>query len=217
MIDGPIIEGVTKAAEELQLQLGAGSNVTGVEHRLFDVNEERKIQEFCSRGCGCRLFNNGPCSSHFSRDHYTTMRAQASELSWGELNMTIMGQLMALTCYGPHPLNSTRWRHSLKEREKSTTLYHHQGLRICRQTFHFLHGIGVFRVKAIKALLESQGLVPRVHGHTGRIPPNALILEDMQNIVKFVMQYAEANAILLPGRVPGYKRDGKSRYLSILY
>ena len=58
VIDGPIIEDVTKAAEELQLQLGAGSNVTGVEHRPFDVNEERKIQEFCSRGCGCRLFNN---------------------------------------------------------------------------------------------------------------------------------------------------------------
>ena len=43
-----------------------------------------------------------------------------------------------------------------------------------------------------------EGLVPRVHGQCGRV---ALVLED---IITFVMHYI---AILLPGRIPGYKRD----------
>ena len=62
-------------------------------------------------------------------------------------------------------------------------------------------------MRAVKSSYLSLGMVPRVHGHTGRVPPNAFVLEDMQNIVKFILQYAESNAILLPGRVPGYKRD----------
>ncbi len=45
------------------------------------------------------------------------------------------------------------------------------------------------------------------HVHSGRITGHTLVLEDVRNIITFVMQYAEANAIILHGRVPGYKRD----------
>ena len=62
-------------------------------------------------------------------------------------------------------------------------------------------------MKAIKAQYLAEGLVPRIHGHSGRIAPNALVLEHVQSIVTFVMQYAETNGILLPGRILGYKRD----------
>ena len=31
-------------------------------------------------------------------------------------------------------------------------------------------------------------------------------LSDVKCIVRFVLQYAEDHAILLPGRIPGYKR-----------
>ena len=46
-----------------------------------------------------------------------------------------------------------------------------------------------------------------MHGHTGRLISHGLTLADVESLLKFVLQYAEANAILLPGRVPGYKRD----------
>ena len=45
------------------------------------------------------------------------------------------------------------------------------------------------------------------HGNTKRLPHNALTYEDIIRIVKFLSNYAEEQAILLPGRVPGYKRD----------
>ncbi len=143
----------------------------------------------------------------YTQEHYAIMRGDAAELTWNELNMAIMGQVMALTCCDPQPLNSSMYRHASKGRVKNTVQFRHQGHRSCRKTFLFLHGIGDFRMRAIKTSYLSQVLVPRVHGHTGRIAPRSLILEDVRNMVKFVMQYAETNGILLPGRVPGYKRD----------
>ena len=62
----------------------------------------------------------------------------------------------------------------------------------------------LFRLKAIMAQYVREGLVPRVHG---RVAPNALVLEEVKGIITFVMHYVETNAILLPGRIPGYKRD----------
>ena len=47
----------------------------------------------------------------------------------------------------------------------------------------------------------------RVHGNTRRLPKHALKLEEVKNLVAFLSNYAEENAILLPGRIPGYKRD----------
>ena len=39
----------------------------------------------------------GLCSALFSKEHYRTMRADAVALSWNELNMVLIGQVMALT------------------------------------------------------------------------------------------------------------------------
>ena len=34
-----------------------------------------------------------------------------------------------------------------------------------------------------------------------------LSMEDIQGVVKFITNYATRNALVLPGRVPGFKRD----------
>ena len=39
------------------------------------------------------------------------------------------------------------------------------------------------------------------------LPHNTTRLSDIENVVKYILQYAEDHAILLPGRIPGYKRD----------
>ena len=113
-------------------------------------------------------------------------------------------QVMALTTCGSE---TSTLKHPVRERARVHTMFYHQGLPVCRKTFLFLHGVGEFRYKAVKAQYLSNGLVPRVHGHKGRIAPNAIVLEDMKKIITFILHYTEANAILLPGRIPGYKRD----------
>ena len=60
---------------------------------------------------------------------------------------------------------------------------------------------------AVKASFLATGLTTRVHGNTKKLPKHALKLDEVKNLVTFLSNYAEKNAILLPGRIPGYKRD----------
>ena len=59
---------------------------------------------------------------------------------------------------------------------------------------------------ALKASFLATGLTIRIHGNTKRLPKHALKLHEVKNLVTFLNNFAE-NAILLPGRIPGYKRD----------
>ena len=59
----------------------------------------------------------------------------------------------------------------------------------------------------MKASYIACGLTPRQHGNARRLPHNTLSFEAVKNVVMFLRNYAEDHAILLPGRIPGYKRD----------
>ena len=172
------------------------------EQRAIDLAEVSTVKEFCSRGCGCAM----ACTLKFSLQHIELTRANAAQLSRGELDMAIMGQVMAFTSCSQATLNSTRHRHKPKQRQKNRMVFYHNGYQVCRNTFLFLHNIGKFRLDAIKRRYVTEGMVPRIH-HSGRTAPNALVLEDVRCILQFVMEYVETNGILLPGRIPGYKRD----------
>lgn len=67
--------------------------------------------------------------------------------------------------------------------------------------------VGKDRFVAIKQHYVATGLTTRQHGNTKRTPKNTLTYRETQNALKFLRSYAEANAILLPGRIPGYMRD----------
>ena len=111
-------------------------------------------------------------------------------------------------------------------RQKNMAFFH-GGVQICGKTFWKLHGIGLFntntnsekindnycytlgrdRFMAVKASYLASGLTTRTHGNTKTLPHNSLSFEVVKNVVLFINSYAEQHAILLPGRIPGYKRD----------
>ena len=47
----------------------------------------------------------------------------------------------------------------------------------------------------------------RVHKNSRQLPPRALSFEEKSSLVKFIENHAQQNAILLPDKIPGYKRD----------
>ena len=153
----PIITDVVGEAEQLQGYLGGRDIDWLADQRLVDLKEERKVEEFA---CGCRLFNNQPCSLQFTREYFRSTRANAASLSWNELNMSVMGQIMALTSCGSRTLTCPH-HHQPRQRERAATTFLHQGLRICKTTFLFLNGIGDWRYKQIKAIYLTKVLVPR--------------------------------------------------------
>ena len=168
-----------------------------IEQRDTDLEEENKVTQFCSNGCGCSL----KCSFHFSLEHIRLMRANVAQLDRLALDMTIMSQIMAFTICSQTSLHSTKHRHQLKERERCFTIRASECVKKHSCSY------GEFRFRALKIHYLIEGLVPRIHGYAGRTAPNALVLEDVRGTVLFVLQYVETNGILLPCRIPGYKRD----------
>jgi len=67
--------------------------------RELDDKENDLVKEFASRDCGCDFGpKKTPCSMRFSVEHYQSLRATFSEMSHDELDLFVMGQVMA-HCY----------------------------------------------------------------------------------------------------------------------
>ena len=77
-------------------------------------------------------------------------------------------------------------RHHEAERNKSYTVFYHQGKEICQVLFHFIHGVMDLRIKALFARLDKHGIVPQVHGNIRRIPKLAMLLQDVEYIVHLI-------------------------------
>ena len=101
-----------------------------IEQRGIDKEEEEKVTEFCSKGCGCLM----QCSSRLSREHIRLMHVNVAALDRTAPDMTIVSQIMAFTNCSKISLHSSKHCHQRKEREKYNTLCYHQGTRICRKT-----------------------------------------------------------------------------------
>ena len=70
-----------------------------------------------------------------------------------------------------------------------------------------LFHIGKDRLANIQKHYLNNGLTPREHKRAGRRAHNCLPFVDIKLILNFLVNYSEEHAILLPGRVPGYKRS----------
>ena len=159
-----------------------------------------------SAGCGCRKGVGGQsCSTQFSQDHLVSIRQSCAELSRSELDLVILGQLLACTNRSSGVVTSSR--HTAANRERSSTAFLHQGQPVCVKTFRMLHGIGEKKLKNLMKSLKEDGLAPRVHGNSKRRPHNALSFTSIEYVIRFLLTYTEQNALLLPGRVPGYSRS----------
>ena len=154
--------------------------------------------------CGCCLNKGSPCSNLIPLEKYVCHRSETASLTRDQLDLVLIGAVMSV-------LNSKDesedHSHKSKSRERIYSTYLFGGQRVCRRTYQFLLGVGKDRLQAIKASYMKDGITTRIHGNTKRLPHNALTYEDITRIVKFLSNYAEEQAILLPGRVPGYKRD----------
>ena len=162
-----------------------------------------------------------PCHLQFSKDYFQELRDQCATFSKEELDLVILGQIMAHH-HGEDTVGE-RSKHPSAMRQRSRMDFFHQGRRICRATFLKLHGIGMIvgsvlqnlnnsligkdRLIALQRHYQGVGLTMRQHGNHKRLPHNAMSFEETKYVVRFLQNYAEANTILLPGRIPGYKRD----------
>ena len=84
--------------------------------------------------------------------------------------------------------------------------YYYHGNRICMKTFLFLHCIKKKRFYSLVKYYRKNGLSLRIHGNKKRLPSSASPTEAVEQVVKFILNVVEDQALILPGRVPGFKR-----------
>lgn len=91
-----------------------------------------------------------------------------------------------------------------KKKKKCHCLdYYYEGHKICSDTcIKYVHAV----FKDCLAVLVQQYLqndvTPRMNGNKGKLPKHALDVNDIERVVTFIHNYAEENAVLLPGRIP---------------
>ena len=147
--------------------------------------ELSKCREFVRTTCGCRRASgNKPCSTLFMEEHYIDLRAQASFLTHEQLDLVILGSIMATV--SRDEFRPTYTRHKPAKRQKIVTTYMHHGHHLCKATYNFLHGVGNHRVKAVKQSYLQNGLSVRTHGNTRKLPHNALSYTQTNNIFKIM-------------------------------
>lgn len=71
----------------------------------------------------------------------------------------------------------------------------------------FFFSVSKNKLIALQTHYREHGCKPRVHKNSGRTFQNHLKYEDNISVRNFIGNYAETHAILLPGRIPGFKRD----------
>ena len=130
--------------------------------------------------------NNTHCLSKFSKDYISSVLDYCNELSHQELDMLLIGQIV--DCTGTNKISCFR----------------HQVKPICKNVFFFFHCISQKRLVNIKQSKRRNRLVSRTHGNTKHTPHT---FEVVQNVVQFIHTFAEENALVFPGRVPGYSRS----------
>ena len=163
-----------RAASPLQgFSTGASSSMMAIrpkaeqlDFRTIDLDEESKIDHFYSTTCGCLK----ACIKQFTHEHVKLTRANAAQLSRSDLDMALLGQVVASTPCRQLQQNVIDDPDKHIKRNRNSVIFYHQGTFFCRNNFLFLHTIGEFRFKALKAHYLSQGLVPHTHGHCGRMP-----------------------------------------------
>ena len=175
----------------------ADGDIIEREENQSEVIERAK--KFLRNGCGCsRGSKGGACSREFKEEAVLFNLNNCLELTSGELDLIILANIQAFSrndCIGT------------KRSRSSRCTYQFQSVVICKEMFIHLYGIGYSRLRRLKEHYEKYGIHPRTHGNTKTLPSNTLHQSITENVRSFLTNYAEENAFVLPGRIPGFKRE----------
>ena len=158
-----------------------------------------KVKKFKRETCGCALGLNGrPCSDQFTEETVLYNLNNCLELSSAELDLVILANIQVFT-------KSEKVGDKRSRSPRCNFIY--QTNPICKEMFLHLYGIGYSRFRRLKEHYQEHGIFPRIHGNTKRVPGNATSEKSLEAIHAFIENYVEENAIVLPGRIPGFKNE----------
>ena len=208
-------------SDVLTIETGAEGKKTlsSLFSQLLEDEDDKKIKEFLHKGCGCsKAQGDRSCLSRFNDDEIRNYRLNCFELdvmsdNENGLNNMIVAQLSALLHRDDKLMCSNRTETGNKSRKKTMMDYRFHGYSVCMNAFLFLHGIGRKRLRLLRKRVITFGIAPVKHGNAGKKPANACRMEDAEKVVTFLRNYAENNALVLPGKTKGVRTSNSRTML----
>ena len=130
------------------------------------------------------------------KKEYEEARMSIAELENDQLDLVILSQINAHHFSGRLAGHRTESQKSI--RVKEYTNFHYKTHNICLKTFMFLHGVGKKHFHNLMKHYQLNGVNVR------KLPWNASTIHDKERAVTFIKNFAEANALPLPGRMPKF-------------
>ena len=179
----------------------------------IDLSEKAKVEKFVAETCNCKLAESEkPCSTTISFGHFRDTRNNFHELSSMELDLVVLGLIQSsLSCGEVSALGRSE-----KQHKKTQVVFFFQGQRICKETFLFLYCLSQTQFFSLVKHYKKNRLTLRVHGNKKQLPSSSLSAETVENVVKFILNVTEEQALLLPGRIPGFKQADVKLLPSVL-
>ena len=150
-----------------------------------------KVQKFLQVGCGChRGLKGDQCSDYLKAETVISNLYDCLELSHAELDLVILANFQAFTA-----AEVTGW----KRKRIPAYSFLYQSQPICKEMFLHVYGISKSRFQRLLEHYQNHGISLRVHGNSKRLPHNTLPQSVAEDVKNFLSNYAEENAVLLPG------------------
>ena len=145
------------------------------------------------------------CIGQFTPQEIVSHQLSVKEMHRNEVDWMIVTLLGTFMRNESQTVTSKRKEQT--DREKSRCTYCVMSRQVCRKTFLFLFdGMNRKRLGRLLHHVKTEGVVPPKLKSGGRKSNTAaLSLDDVPRVVTFVENFAEENAVCLPGRVSGLK------------
>ena len=172
---------------------------------VSSLDEDEVISDFMAKEC-CHL----RCTNKFSRDSVGKSRMNAQELNHfsekEHINFMHVSMLGGMNCCVAVGEQTNRAKNKNVECQKVCGHFCFQGQPVCKDFYLFLHSVSDKVYRSLKAVLLSDGIVPRPHQNMVIMPSiRSHAVQTRDYVVKFIENFAIQSAVVLPGRVPGFK------------
>ncbi|KAL4226616.1 hypothetical protein ACF0H5_014599 [Mactra antiquata] len=139
----------------------------------------------CSKNC-LALFSKEDVKEHFYnlREYERCVK-----------DAYIMGALNKISSNDKRCKDNTRKRYRYEYKFNST--------QICRRAFKLIYDIGNRTLKNLIKHINENGNILRIHGNKGKRPKHSLSFEDAEQVVKYIIRYADENGIPQPAAPRG--------------
>eukprot|EP00117_Sycon_ciliatum_P024476 scpid33038/ scgid20531/ len=166
------------------------SSAAACEATVAPAEEDDTVRQ--KENCGC----SKNCLQQFDPADIETSILNMREMESHESELVVLGLLEALS-------NPETVFESGEKRKRERFTYKFQGLTVCVGAFRHVYALSSKRLKRYRSHLEKNGLVPLVHGNTGKRPHNVLEFAVVKYCVEYITRHAEVFGIPHPAPLRG--------------